>query len=105
MEISNVIEFLNNVSTTSPNTVTFTKADGSTRVMNFTMELEQIPEEHHPKNPRTASLATLIQSATHSGLLRVYDLESKGWRSFKFEQCSLLENSGEKWKVEPSKQV
>jgi hypothetical protein len=53
--------------------VTFTKKDGTERVMTCTKNMEKIPVEHHPKGtgkPRT------------SDAIAVFDLDNNGWRSF-----------------------
>ena len=60
--------------TTPEVTVTFTKKDGSERVMKCTLMPEQLPE------------VPLVESKTErkktEGTIAVYDLEVKGWRSF-----------------------
>lgn len=55
--------------------VTFTKKDGTERVMQCTLEPKKLPpivESTSDKKPRKVSEDTLS----------VYDLEAKGWRSF-----------------------
>jgi hypothetical protein len=56
--------------------VTFTKKDGTERVMKCTLKESLIPEKHRPKgdNPRESS-GTVIPC---------YDVEKEGWRSFTF---------------------
>jgi hypothetical protein len=53
--------------------VIFTKKDGSERTMVCTLNLDNIPVEHHPKekgkNKNTNNIV-------------VYDIENRGWRSF-----------------------
>lgn len=56
-------------------TVTFTKVDGTERVMNCTRNMSTIPVEFHPKNEDS------VQSADN---IRVFDLDVQGWRSFNF---------------------
>ena len=55
-------------------TVTFTKKDGSERVMKCTLMPEHLPE------------VPLVEGKTErkktEGTVAVYDLEAKGWRSF-----------------------
>jgi hypothetical protein len=57
-----------------PVSVTFTKADGTDRVMKCTKWMDLIPSENHPKT----------QSSTDSvsDNITVFDLEKGGWRSF-----------------------
>jgi hypothetical protein len=60
-----------------PLTVTFTKRDGTERVMRCTLCPEMLPpvvvtEDAEPKKQRTVN----------EDVMAVYDLEAKGWRSF-----------------------
>lgn len=55
--------------------LTFTKADGTTRVMNCTRNLEIIPLDKHPKT-------VLVDS--ENDRITAYDVDAAGWRSFKF---------------------
>lgn len=61
-----------------PVTVTFTKKDGDTRVMQCTLEEAAIPEEHRPKP--LAEGQTPRKRSDDS--LSVWDLNANGWRSF-----------------------
>ena len=54
--------------------VTFTKADGTDRVMKCTKWMDLIPEENHPKTQSTGD--------STSDNITVFDLEKGGWRSF-----------------------
>jgi hypothetical protein len=57
-------------------TVTFTKQDGTERVMNCTLNENDIPVDQAPKNSgRTKSTEALA----------VFDTEAKGWRSFRWD--------------------
>jgi hypothetical protein len=58
-----------------PVSVTFTKADGTDRVMKCTKWMDLIPEENHPKKESTGD-------STTSDNITVFDLEKGGWRSF-----------------------
>lgn len=55
--------------------VTFTKVDGSIRVMLCTKAPNLITETNMPKG--------VGEQREHTGLLRVYDLERNGWRSMR----------------------
>lgn len=55
--------------------ITFTKKDGSTRIMTCTRDMSRIPSEQHPVGDKPANETTTT----------VYDLDSDGWRSFKNE--------------------
>lgn len=56
--------------------VTFTKKDGSIRVMTCTANLDLIPPSAWPQNKVN------ISEATKDRTMRVYDLNAQGWRSF-----------------------
>ena len=59
--------------------VTFTKKDGTTRVVPCTLKFDLIPAEHHQKGGEeglTEGLDTTISA------IRVFAPESDGWRSF-----------------------
>lgn len=67
-------EWLKGMLTVSEGTVTFTKADGTERVMKCTLVPEQLPkvelkEDVKPRKESTTSM-------------RVFDLEKNEWRSF-----------------------
>ena len=67
-------------------TVTFTKQDGSERVMNCTLKPELLPEAKplaEGKTPRKES----------STSIRVYDLEKQEWRSFTTKNVTRVEFS------------
>ena len=60
-----------------PATITFTKLDGTERVMNCTLEASKLP----PAVP-LAEGKTPRKESTSTKALRVFDLEKKEWRSF-----------------------
>jgi hypothetical protein len=68
---------------TNPTTVTFTKKDGTERVMRCTRSPAQIPEDQHPKNGTNDSETSL----------RVFDLDKNEWRSFIVENVKRIEYS------------
>lgn len=62
--------------------VKFYKVDGSIREMMCTLKGDLIPDEHKPttsNKPKTV------------GLIRVYDLEMEGWRSFRVENVTQVD--------------
>lgn len=59
--------------------VTFTKKDGTTRVMPCTLNFKLIPPDHHPKGGE-AALAEGVDQTIQA--IRVFAPESEGWRSF-----------------------
>jgi hypothetical protein len=72
-----------------PITVTFTKADGTDREMQCTLDMARIPPDKLPKGD--VPVEDLLKEAKerkkpdeHS--LRVFDLEKNEWRSFRFDR-------------------
>ena len=59
--------------------VTFTKKDGTTRVMPCTLNFSLIPSAHWPKGGEEG-----LEEGVHQTIqaIRVYAPESEGWRSF-----------------------
>ena len=75
MERSNIIEMLSN----NVVNVEFIKADGSVRKMLATRDNSIIPTEHQPK----AQVADAPVKTENLNIVKCFDLEAKGWRSFK----------------------
>lgn len=62
-------------------TITFTKKDGSTRIMRCTRNISLIPKEFHPK-----------EGVNDSGTsIRVFDLDKQEWRSFIAESVTHID--------------
>ena len=61
--------------------VTFLKLDGDERIMTCTKDLKVIPEVNHPKTDKKAK----------EGNVNVWDLNAKGWRSFKYDRVKKVE--------------
>lgn len=59
--------------------ITFTKKDGSVRVMKCTLDEAKIPT-HEKKTDRV--------KAANDEVLPVYDLEAQGWRSFRLDSIT-----------------
>lgn len=72
-----------------PVTVTFTKKDGDTRVMECTLKEASIPEEFRPK-PLAEGQAPRKRN---DDSLSVWDLNANGWRSFIFANVTRVEFS------------
>lgn len=61
--------------------IVFTKKDGTERKMLCTLQEWVIPKEHAPKGT----------GATKTGdVISVYDVENKGWRSFRFDSLKSI---------------
>lgn len=78
-------EWLKGVLHTNPVTVTFTKKDGTERVMRCTLQPELLPvvelkENTKPKKESTTSM-------------RVFDLDKKEWRSFTIRNIKKIETT------------
>jgi len=63
-----------------PVTVTFTKKDGSERVMECTTSSTLVPQE-----PVVESVTPKLEKKVNEDVCPVYDLESKAWRSFRWD--------------------
>lgn len=59
-------------------TVTFTKVDGSERVMKCTLMSEYVPA-----NSNSASNQVLLQESGNDNNISVWDVEANAWRSFR----------------------
>lgn len=66
-------------------TVVFTKADGSTRVMNCTTS-----EAYVPPSPNEGKAP---QRAPNPSLIRAYDLDINEWRSFNVDRVQSFKTS------------
>lgn len=78
-------EWLKGMLHVGPATVTFTKADGTERVMECTLEADKLPkvEIKEGAKPRKESTTSL----------RVFDLEKNEWRSFTIKNVKRVEFS------------
>ena len=56
--------------------ITFTKKDGSERIMKCTLMESKIPSEIMPKG---------TEKAKNDEVLPVFDIENDGWRSFRWD--------------------
>ena len=63
--------------------VTFTKKDGTERVMKCTTKLSNIPKDKQPIGESTIT--------DNEEVIRAYDIESNGWRSFRVKTVKTFE--------------
>jgi hypothetical protein len=63
-----------------PVTITFTKKDGTERVMECTTNIDLVPQE-----PIVESTEIKKEKKANDEVMPVYDLEAKGWRSFRWD--------------------
>jgi hypothetical protein len=73
----NLREALKALVSTNHAEVTFVKKDGTDRTMICTTEASSIPEDKQPNEESTLK--------ENTDILRVYDLENDGWRSFRVD--------------------
>jgi hypothetical protein len=59
--------------------LTFTKKDGTERIMKCTLAEQKIPDEHAPKG---------VERAKSDEAVAVFDLENNGWRSFRWDSLT-----------------
>jgi hypothetical protein len=64
--------------------ITFTKKDGSERLMKCTLLESKIPSEFTPKGS---------EKAKSDEVLPVFDVENDGWRSFRWDSITKIEFS------------
>lgn len=67
-----------------PTKVVFTKKDGTERVMNCTLKSE-LTEDYEKKTERVKE--------PNPDICPVYDLDVKGWRSFRYDSVKAVENN------------
>lgn len=73
-------------------TVTFTKIDGSPRVMNCTLQPEFLPK----KGVELLLVEARNERADNPNAIAVWDIDSEGWRSFRLDSVkSVIFNSME----------
>jgi hypothetical protein len=71
-------------------TITFTKVDGTERVMKCTLLAHFLPEEYRNKVP-----LPLVEGDPVPATISVWDIEAAGWRSFRIENVTkAVENYG-----------
>jgi hypothetical protein len=76
-------EWLHDMLKYGPAKVTFTKADGTERVMNCTLEEDKLPKIEIKENAKPRKESTTS--------LRVFDLDKKEWRSFTIKTVKNVE--------------
>jgi hypothetical protein len=77
------VEELNKQLKESTLVVTFNKLDGDERVMTCTKSYDIIPEENRPKTEKEPP----------KGNVTVWDINAKGWRSFKYDRVTKVQSS------------
>lgn len=99
--IRSAIEFWQKLYDAGEGQVKFIKQDGTIRIMKCTLDFKKIPKAKYPKTVNMPKILKLMQS---SGIIHVYDLEKKDWRSIPFKEVDWLEVDGkERFKIRPFK--
>ena len=78
-------EWLKDVLVNFPLTVTFTKVDGTLRVMKCTLEESKIPKVEIKENAKPRKVSDSTKA------LRVFDLDKNEWRSFTIKNITKIE--------------
>jgi len=100
--IQNAVQFWHKVSSEDEVNIKFRKKDGTTRFMKCTLNFQKIPQIDHPKKVNIPAILKLMQN---SGILHVYDLEKKGWRSVPFNNVEYLQAGERMYKIKPIKRM
>jgi hypothetical protein len=101
--IRSAVEFWEKLYQVGEAKVKFVKKDGTIRIMRCTLDFKKIPKTQHPKSVNMPKILKLMQQ---SGIIHVYDLEKKDWRSVPFKQVDWLELEGDqnrRYKIRPFK--
>lgn len=67
--------------------INFTKLDGTARALRSTLNSELIPADMIPKGEKKLNLS--------EDAIRVYDVENKGWRSFRVDSVTSIKVESE----------
>lgn len=100
--IQNAIQFWHKLNSEPQVMIKFIKKDKTVRFMTCTLDFRKIPAIDHPKKVDIAKILKLMQN---SGILHVYDLDKRGWRSVPFNGIEYIEAGNRRYKVQPIKPV
>jgi len=101
--IQNAIQFWHKLNTEEDAVrIKFQKKDGTTRFMKCTLNFQKIPAVDHPKKVDLPRILKLMQN---SGILHVYDLEKRGWRSVPFNDVEYIQAGDRIYKVQSIKRM
>jgi len=96
--ISSAIEFWQKLYEDGGGKIKFTKKDGTIRFMKCTLDFTKIPKNKHPK---TVNIPRILKLMQNSGIMHVYDLEKKDWRSVPFNTVDWIETPTARYKIRP----
>ena len=101
--ITSAIELWHKLNQEKEVTVKFTKKDGTIRIMRCTLDFNKVPKVDRPKTVDISKILNLVQNA---GIMHVYDLDKKGWRSVPFQRVEYIRTRGNvQFKVQPMKRT
>ena len=101
--ITSAMEFWHRVNIEKEVTIKFIKKDGTLRIMRCTLDFTKVPKEDRPKKVDINKILNLMQE---SGIIHVYDLDKKGWRSVPFARVDYLRTRGNvQYKIQPMKRT
>jgi hypothetical protein len=101
--ITSAVQFWHKLNEEKEVTVKFTKKDGTIRMMRCTLDFNKIPKADRPKSVDISKILNLMQK---SGIMHVYDLDKKGWRSVPFQRVDYLRTRGNvQFKIQPMKRT
>lgn len=101
--IRSAVEFWQKLYDAGEAKVKFVKKDGTIRIMHCTLDFQKIPTSKHPKN---VNMPKILKRMQDSGIINVYDLQKKDWRSVPFRQVDWLEldnDQSQRFKIRPFK--
>lgn len=96
--IRNAIDFWRKIYDEGVVTIKFVKKDGTIRIMKATLDFAHIPKNKQPKKVDMSKIVKLMQN---SGIIHVYDLEKKDWRSVPFDRVDWMESKTQRYKIRP----
>jgi len=88
--LQNAIDFYQKIKGEEEVTVKFRKIGGAVRIMRCTLDFDKIPDGKKPKDVNMAKIFSLVQK---HGMVHVYDLDKKDWRTVPFKTSEWLETS------------
>jgi len=87
--ITNALQFWKKIYDEKEVIIKFTKKSGVNRIMRCTLDFNKIPVPDRPKSMNVEQILKLIKK---NEIIRVYDLDVKGWRSVPFSNVEYLES-------------
>ena len=96
--IASAVEFWQALYDAGEAKVKFVKKDGTIRILKCTLDFTRISKNKHPQTVNMSKILKLMQS---SGIINVFDLEKKDWRSIPFKKVDWMETPKQRFKIRP----